>query len=76
MTDRHSTDESPPPLTLFQLMGSVLAAMFGVQTNERRARDFSRGKLSHFVMIGFLFTALFVLAVWGVVKLVIGLAAP
>ena len=29
MTDRNSTDESQRPLTLFQLMGSVLAAMFG-----------------------------------------------
>jgi len=74
MAESESNDQSQEPLTLFQLMGSVLAAMFGVQTNERRVRDFSRGKASHFIIIGFLFTALFVLTVWGVVQLVMGLA--
>ena len=74
MTETDSRDDANAPLTLFQLMGSVLAAMFGVQTNERRVRDFSRGKASHFIIIGFLFTALFVLTVWGAVQLVMGLA--
>ena len=50
---------------------SVLAAALGVQSNKARERDFSQGKPSHFIMLGIGFTALFVLIVLGVVKLVL-----
>lgn len=53
---------------------SVLAAALGVQSNKARERDFSHGKPSHFVMLGVGFTALFVLIVLGVVKLVLRLS--
>lgn len=66
--------ESEERMTLFQTVGSVLAAMFGVQSGKNRERDFSRGRPSHFIIIGAIVTALFVLTVWGVVKLVTGLA--
>lgn len=63
--------EGEEPLTLFQLLGSALAAAFGVQSSRNRARDFSRGRPLHFIIIGVVLTALFVLAVVGVVNLVL-----
>jgi hypothetical protein len=56
------------------MLQSVLAAAFGVQSGKNRARDFSRGKPSHFIILGVLFTAIFVLVLFGLVKLVLGLA--
>lgn len=66
-------DKRAPP-SLLQTIGSVLAAMIGVQSNERRERDFARGRPRDFIIIGLVLTVLFVLVVWGVVKLVTTLA--
>ena len=59
-------------LTLLQLIGSALAAGFGVQSSENRKRDFSKGKPSQFIAIGIIFTVLFVLIMVGIVRLVLG----
>jgi len=70
-------DEDPQklePLTLKEMLQSVLAAALGVQSGRNRSRDFSRGKPSHFIILGVAFTAIFVLVVLGVVKLVLHLA--
>lgn len=58
-------------LTLWQLIGSALAAGIGVQSSENRKRDFSRGKPGQFIAIGIIFTVLFVLLMIGVVNLVL-----
>lgn len=52
-------------------MHSVLAAMFGVQSSTRHERDFTRGRPSQYIIVGLLFTLIFILIVWGVVKLVL-----
>jgi hypothetical protein len=44
----------------FQVMGSVAAAMFGVQKEKNRERDFTSGKLWHYIAGGLLFTAIFI----------------
>ena len=41
------------------------------QPKERRERDFARGKASHFIIVGVVITALFVLTVAAVVSLVL-----
>ncbi|MDH3980605.1 MAG: DUF2970 domain-containing protein [Gammaproteobacteria bacterium] len=71
--DTHSkgADKSP---SLLEVLGSVLASMFGVQSNRRREEDFAHGKPSQFIIIGLLVTVVFVLTVWGVVSLVMKLA--
>lgn len=69
--NREDDRNREPDLTLLQLIGSALAAAFGVQSSKNRERDFSRGRPSHFVIIGLVLTALFVLAVAGVVSLVL-----
>ena len=60
--------------SLLQVLGSVLASMFGVQSNRRREQDFVHGKPSQYIVIGLFVTLVFILLVWGVVKLVMGLA--
>jgi hypothetical protein len=66
-------DNNKPP-TFWQMLHSVLAAAFGVQSGKNRARDFTHGKPSHFVILGILFTAVFALTLFGIVKLVLHLA--
>jgi len=66
-----SQAEDEDGLTLLQLIGSALAAGFGVQSSANRKRDFSKGKPSQFITIGILFTVLFVLIMVGIVNLVL-----
>ncbi|MCP8465615.1 DUF2970 domain-containing protein [Pseudomonas sp. ZM23] len=70
MTD----DPQNRPPTFWQMLHSVLAAAFGVQSGKNRARDFSQGKASHFIALGILFTLVFVLLLYGLVQLVLHLA--
>ncbi|MCW8963239.1 MAG: DUF2970 domain-containing protein [Gammaproteobacteria bacterium] len=67
------SEENKAP-TLWQVTKSVLAAGFGVQSNENRERDFKHGKPGQFIVIALIFTLLFVLAVWGLVVVVMKLA--
>lgn len=62
------------PLGFWQILGSVFASFFGVQSNAKRERDFSQGRARDFVMVGVILTALFILIVYGVVKLVTSIA--
>jgi hypothetical protein len=64
-------EQDKHPLTFREMLQSVLAAALGVQSGKNRSRDFSRGKPSHFVIMGVLFTGLFVLTILAVVKLVL-----
>ena len=59
------------PLTFWQMLGSVLAAAFGVQSRKNRERDFTQGKPIHFILLGIGFTAVFVLVMVFVVQLVL-----
>lgn len=72
-------DSKPPsngkPPTFLQMLHSVLAAAFGVQSSKNRSRDFSHGKPAHFVIMGVLFTILFASMLLGVVQLVLHYAA-
>jgi hypothetical protein len=69
-------EQERKPLTFRQMLQSVLAGALGVQSGKNRARDFSQGKPSHFILLGVGFTLLFVLTILGVVKLVLYLAQP
>ncbi len=69
MADQHTP-------TLRQVIASVLWSFLGVQSERNRARDFTHGKPGPYIAVGLALTALFVLLLWGVVRLVTGLAAP
>ncbi len=71
--DTHSKGAGKSP-SMLDVLGSVLASMFGVQSNRKREEDFTHGKPSQYIIIGLLVTAVFVLTVWGVVSLVMKLA--
>ncbi len=49
--------------TVTEVFKSVLAAFIGVQSEENRKKDFEHGSLSTYVIAGFIFTALFVVAI-------------
>lgn len=57
------------PLRWFETVGSVLAAFFGVQSSDKRRRDFTRGRPAQFIIVGLLMTAAFVGAVLLAVRL-------
>jgi len=67
----HVEQPNEPPPSLWQVIQSVAAAFFGVQSERNRQRDFTRGKPSQFIIIGLLATALFVLIIVMIVKLVL-----
>lgn len=69
-----SDEQKRRPLTLKQMLQSVLAGALGVQSGKNRARDFGQGKPSHFIGLGVGFTLLFILTILGIVKLVLYLA--
>lgn len=73
--DIPATDDQPTAeeakLGFFQIMGSTIAAAFGVQSSKNRKRDFEQGRAGPFIAAGVLFTVLFVLAVYTVVTLVL-----
>lgn len=47
-------------VSFFQVFSSVLAAMFGVQSDKNRQRDFNKGKLWHYILGGLIFAAIFI----------------
>ena len=65
-------DNKPP--TFWQMLHSVMAAAFGVQSGKNRARDFTHGKPSQFLILGLLFTLCFALTLFGIVKLILYLS--
>ena len=67
-------DDQRSSPSLLQVLGSVLASMFGVQSNRKREQDFVHGKPSQYIVIGLVVTLVFILVVWGVVNLVMKLA--
>ncbi|MBI6706171.1 DUF2970 domain-containing protein, partial [Pseudomonas viridiflava] len=50
-SDDASKNKAP---TFRQMLHSVLAAAFGVQSGKNRERDFTYGKPAHFLLLGLL----------------------
>lgn len=60
--------------SLWQTFKGVWAAFLGVQSSEQQREDFTKGKASHYIIIGLVFVALFILVMVGVVKIVLSTA--
>ncbi len=54
-----------------QTLLSVASAFIGVQSDKNRQRDFTKGKLSHFIIAGVLSVILFITILIAVVSWVI-----
>jgi uncharacterized membrane protein len=74
MEDPSKGEPEGKPPTFWQMVQSVLAAALGVQSHKNRQRDFTHGKPMHFLLLGLLFTLMFVLILFGIVQLVVYLA--
>jgi hypothetical protein len=57
--------------SFFQVLGSVAAAAFGVQTSANRERDFASGSVKAYVLASVGFTILFVVSIIAVVRAVL-----
>ncbi len=57
--------------SFFQVIGSVVAAAFGVQSTANRERDFTGGSATPYIVAGLIFTVLFIVAIISVVRLVL-----
>ena len=70
MIDQDHTGSQKPGLR--QIVGSVLAAGLGVQSEKNRHRDFQHGSARDYILVGIVATILFIAAIMGIVKLVLG----
>jgi hypothetical protein len=71
---QNAAEEAPGKecdLSLWQVMCSVFAAGFGVQSKENKVRDFTRGKPLQFILAGLIFTIAFLVALIAVVNLIV-----
>jgi hypothetical protein len=62
------SDKTPSMKDTFK---SVAAAFFGVQSNKNREKDFSQGKVSHFIIVGVISVIIFIAILLAIVNLVI-----
>ena len=63
--------DNDKPLSFFQMVGSILASFFGVQSSENRERDFKRGKAKQFIAVGILMTVVWYAVIYLIVKVVL-----
>ena len=63
--------KKPAKIPFWRMMLSVMQASFGVQTKQNKERDFSNGSITGFVVAALIFTAVFVLVIVSVVKMVL-----
>ena len=67
-------EKSTESLSIMQVIGSILASFYGVQSSKNRKRDFQSGKAKTFIVVGILMTAVWYLAIYLVVTLVLYVA--
>lgn len=70
--DNSKRDHSQP--SFWQVVQSVLAAFFGVQSAKNRERDFTAGRPSAYIFVGVAMAALVVLIILGLVRLIMYMA--
>ena len=67
----NQTDDKDQKPSLMDIVKSVMAAGFGVQSSKNQERDFKHGKARTFIIAGIIFTVLFVITVFTVVSTVL-----
>ncbi len=57
--------------SLIDVLKSVLASFFGVQSDEKRKRDFQQGSPTQFIIVGLVLTVLFIVGMIFLVKFIL-----
>lgn len=65
---------APAKPNLWQVISSVLAAFFGVQSEANRQRDFTGGNAAMFIAVGIVMTVLLVLGLILLVRVILAQA--
>ena len=60
--------------SFIDVIKSVLASFFGVQSDKNRRRDFQQGNLAQFIIVGLVLTVLFIMGMILIVKLILASA--
>ncbi len=69
-------DSKPKPRqSLFSVIRSVGASMFGVQSSGKHKEDFAQGSVVTYIVVGLIATLVFILTVWGLVKFAVSMTA-
>ncbi len=63
--------QKPPKPSLMQVIQSILAAAFGVQSQQARERDFTRGSPLPYIIGGVVFTVLLIVVLIVIVNMVL-----
>ena len=61
----------PDKPSLWSIIGSALSAAFGVQSEQKRLRDFQHGSPAAFVLVGIAVTVVLVLTIYFIVQIVL-----
>lgn len=67
----HKRDHDKKTPSLLQLIGSVLAAFLGVQSDKNRRRDFQTGDPKSYIIIGIVTTLLLIAGLIAIVNWVL-----
>jgi hypothetical protein len=70
MSDPQPKEEKK--LSLLQTAASVAAAFFGVQSKTNKERDFQQGSHRAFIIVGLVFTLIFIAVLATIVSVVVG----
>jgi hypothetical protein len=57
--------------SFIDVVKSVLASFFGVQSDENRKRDFQQGSPAQFIIVGLVLTVLLIVGMIMIVKLIL-----
>ena len=68
-------DQDNSGLSLKQMIGSVMASFLGVQSSEKRKRDFQRGNAKQFIIVGAGMTLVWYGAIYLVVSIILSFLA-
>ena len=68
------SDDTTRHVSITQVVGSILACFYGVQSSRNRKRDFQSGKAGTFIAVGVVMTAVWYFTIYLVVTLVLSVA--
>ena len=69
-TEQQEQPKRKPP-GILSIIQSVLAAMFGVQSEEKRAQDFETGHIGSYIFVGVVMVIIFIFTLISIVNFIL-----